>query len=120
MNTGALGIRTVIDGVEYGDEAVRRWELDRSRAALTLLKQRIGDERMRELLALDLAESDATMAPLPNGASGAWRSAVTEMTVAGIDVDRCEVRGRGHRDVRVSPPLMLTRVCPGQSMFQMV
>lgn len=88
MNTGALGIRTVIDGVEYGDEAVRRWELDRSRAALTLLKQRIGDERMRELLALDLAESDATMAPLPNGASGAWRSAVTEMTVAGIDVDR--------------------------------
>lgn len=51
MNTDALNIRTVIDGVEYGDDAVRQWELDRSRAALTLLKQRIGDERMRELLA---------------------------------------------------------------------
>ncbi|WP_405720460.1 hypothetical protein [Streptomyces sp. NBC_00046] len=88
MNTGALNVRTVIDGVEYGDEAVRQWELDRSRAALTLLKQRIGDERMRELLAPDLAASDAVMAPLPNGSGGAWRSAVTEMTVAGIDVDR--------------------------------
>lgn len=88
MNTGALDVRTVIDGVEYGDEAVRQWELDRSRAALTLLKQRIGDERMRELLAPDLAASDAVMAPLPNGSGGAWRSAVTEMTAAGIDVDR--------------------------------
>lgn len=48
--TGALAVRTVIDGTEYTQDDIRRWELGRSRAALTLLKARIGDDLMRELL----------------------------------------------------------------------
>ncbi|MFJ4465705.1 hypothetical protein [Streptomyces sp. NPDC088928] len=49
----------------------------------------------------------------------AWRAVTCWTLTTGLK-QACEVRGRGHRDVRVSPPLMLTRVCPGQSMFQMV
>lgn len=85
--SGALTVRTVIDGTEYAQDDIRRWELDRARTALTLLKNRIGDELMRELLTEDLRAADRTMAPLPAASDGAWRSAVTEMEIDGIDAD---------------------------------
>ncbi|RPK61137.1 MULTISPECIES: hypothetical protein [unclassified Streptomyces] len=85
--SGALNVRTVIDGTEYSPDDIRRWELDRARTALTLLKSRIGDELMRELLTEDLRAADRAMAPLPGASDGAWRSAVTEMEIDGIDAD---------------------------------
>ncbi|MFJ7495850.1 hypothetical protein ACIQZB_32640 [Streptomyces sp. NPDC097727] len=83
----ALTVRTVIDGTEYAQDDIRRWELDRSRTALTLLKDRIGDELMRELLAPDLRAADRMMAPLPGVSGGAWRSAASEMEIDGNDAD---------------------------------
>ncbi|MFF9397964.1 MULTISPECIES: hypothetical protein [unclassified Streptomyces] len=77
----------MIDGTEHSRDDVRRWQLERSRAALTLLKDRLGDERMRELLTPDLRAADRAMAPLPEASGGAWRSAVTEMEFEGIDAD---------------------------------
>ncbi|ATL32360.1 hypothetical protein [Streptomyces formicae] len=84
---GELTVRTVIDGTEYTQDDIRRWELDRARAALALLKDRIGDEAMRELLAEDLRAADEIMAPLPDASGGAWRSAVTEMEIGGITAE---------------------------------
>jgi hypothetical protein len=84
-STETLTVRTVIDGVEHPEQDVLAWELDRARTALALLKARIGDERMRELLTPDLRTGDAAMAPLPGGSGGEWRSAVTEMEAEGIE-----------------------------------
>lgn len=84
---GTLTVRTVIDGTEYTQDDIRRWELNRARNALTLLKNRIGDESMRELLAEDLRAADEIMAPLPDASGGAWRSAVTEMEIDGITAE---------------------------------
>ncbi|SKY84288.1 Uncharacterised protein [Mycobacteroides abscessus subsp. bolletii] len=84
----ALAVRTVIDGTEYTQDDIRRWELDRARAALALLKDRIGDAAMRELLSEDLRTADETMAALLAASAGAWRAAVTEMEVDGITTER--------------------------------
>ncbi|MFF2956702.1 hypothetical protein ACFVVU_35825 [Kitasatospora sp. NPDC057965] len=84
---GALTVRTVIDGTEYSQDDIRAWELDRARNALALLKNRIGDESMRELLAEDLRAADGIMAPLPGASGGAWRSAVTELEIGGITAE---------------------------------
>ncbi|MFE3202570.1 hypothetical protein [Embleya sp. NPDC059237] len=85
---GALTVRTVIDGTEYTQDDIRRWELDRARNALALLKDRIGDAAMRELLTEDLRAADEIMAPLPDASGGAWRSAVTEMEIGGITAEQ--------------------------------
>ncbi|MGW9213020.1 hypothetical protein ACWGR4_39415 [Embleya sp. NPDC055664] len=85
---GALTVRTVIDGTEYTQDDIRRWELDRARNALALLKNRIGDAAMRELLTEDLRAADEIMAPLPDASGGAWRSAVTEMEIGGITTEQ--------------------------------
>ncbi|MFI1586092.1 hypothetical protein [Embleya sp. NPDC020630] len=84
---GALTVRTVIDGTEYTQDDIRRWELDRARNALTLLKNRIGDASMRELLAEDLRVADEIVAPLPDASGGVWRSAVTELEIGGITAE---------------------------------
>ncbi|MBD0676689.1 hypothetical protein [Streptomyces sp. CBMA156] len=84
---GALTVRTVIDGTEYTQGDIRQWELNRARNALTLLKSRIGDELMRELLSEDLRVADEIMAPLPDASDGAWQSAVTEMEINGITAE---------------------------------
>ncbi|MFE7191399.1 hypothetical protein [Kitasatospora sp. NPDC057541] len=84
---GALTVRTVIDGTEYSQDDIRQWELDRARNALALLKNRIRDESMRELLAEDLRAADGIMAPLPGASGGAWRSAVTELEIGGITAE---------------------------------
>ncbi|MFE7953486.1 hypothetical protein [Streptomyces sp. NPDC057426] len=59
---------------------------------------------------------DAIVGTCTIGATGMWKRPL----IRDFDADECEVRGRGHRDVRVSPPLMLARVCPGQLTFQRV
>ena len=82
--SSALTVRTTIDGTDYAQDDVHRWELARARAALALLKDRIGDESMRELLAEDLRAADQAMALLPGATGDAWRSAVTEMEIGGI------------------------------------
>ncbi|MFE5326836.1 hypothetical protein ACFRCG_10655 [Embleya sp. NPDC056575] len=85
---GALTVRTVIDGTEYTQDDIRRWELDRARNALALLKDRIGDAAMREMLTEDLRAADEIMAPLPDASGGVWRSAVTEMEIGGITAEQ--------------------------------
>ncbi|MEU2671549.1 hypothetical protein ABZ622_22330 [Streptomyces sp. NPDC007164] len=76
---GALTVRTVIDGTEYTGRHPPLGTGPRP-----LLKDRIGDEPMRELLTEDLRAADRAMAPLPDASGGAWRSAVTEMEIGGI------------------------------------
>ncbi|MFF2657554.1 hypothetical protein ACFVUH_09355 [Kitasatospora sp. NPDC058032] len=83
--TAPLHIRTHIDGVRHERTAVLGWELERGRAALRLLKQRLGDDRVRDLLAPDTAAADAAMADWLRASDGEWRAAVTELTATGID-----------------------------------
>ncbi|MBV2152787.1 hypothetical protein [Kitasatospora sp. SUK 42] len=82
-----LTVRTELDGTPRPREAVLAWELDRARAALRLLKQRLGDDRMRELLTPDTTASDADLAGWARASGGRWRTAVTELTATGIDAD---------------------------------
>ncbi|MEV7782915.1 hypothetical protein [Kitasatospora sp. NPDC088351] len=86
--TTPLTLRTDIDGTRHTRDAVLAWELDRARAALRLLKQRLGDDRTRELLAPDLASADTAMAGWLHASDGRWRTAVTELTATGIDARR--------------------------------
>ncbi|WP_380277685.1 hypothetical protein [Kitasatospora purpeofusca] len=83
--TTPLRIRTDIDGVRHDRAAVLGWELERGRAALRLLKQRLGDDRTRDLLAPDTAAADTAMAGWLRASDGRWRAAVTELTATGID-----------------------------------
>ncbi|MFJ9946330.1 hypothetical protein [Kitasatospora sp. NPDC091207] len=83
-----ITVRTDIDGTRHPRETVLAWELDRARAALRLLKLRLGDDRVRELLAPDTAEADTVLAGLLRASGGRWRSAVTELTAEGIDAGR--------------------------------
>ncbi|MET9396241.1 hypothetical protein [Kitasatospora sp. NPDC002965] len=83
--TSSPAIHTDIDGTGHDRAAVLAWELDRARAALRLLKQRLGDDRTRELLAPDTAAADAAMAGWLHASGGRWRAAVTELTATGID-----------------------------------
>lgn len=83
----SLTVHTGIDGTTHPREAVLAWELDRARAALRLLKQRLGDDRVRELLAPDTAASDTALAAWARASAGRWRTAVTELTATGIDAE---------------------------------
>ncbi|MGA5817082.1 hypothetical protein ACPC54_04375 [Kitasatospora sp. NPDC094028] len=87
-STAPLTVRTEIGGAPQPREAVLAWELDRARAALHLLKQRLGDDRTRELLAPDTAAADTALAGWARASGGRWRTAVTELTATGIDADR--------------------------------
>ncbi|RGD60631.1 hypothetical protein DR950_25225 [Kitasatospora xanthocidica] len=81
----SLTIRTEIDGTPHPREAVLAWELDRARAALHLLKQRLGDTRTRELLTPDTTAADTALTTWAQASAGRWRTAVTELTATGID-----------------------------------
>ncbi|MER7671719.1 hypothetical protein ABTY61_25125 [Kitasatospora sp. NPDC096128] len=83
-----LTIHTTLDNTPQPPEAVLTWELDRARAALRLLKQRLGDDRMRELLTPDTTAADAALTTWAHASQGRWRTAVTELTATGIDADR--------------------------------
>ncbi|SDT71102.1 hypothetical protein SAMN05216371_4057 [Streptomyces sp. TLI_053] len=83
--TSPPAIHIDIDGTGYDRPAALAWELDRSRAALRLLKQRLGDDRVRELLAADTAATGAATADWLRLSGGRWRAAVTELTATGID-----------------------------------
>ncbi|MFD9067091.1 hypothetical protein ACFVZ3_36845 [Kitasatospora purpeofusca] len=83
--TSPPAVHTDIDGTGHDRAAVLAWELDRSRAALRLLKQRLGDDRVRDLLAPDTAAADAAMAGWLDASGGRWRAAVTELTATGLD-----------------------------------
>ncbi|MFD8755076.1 hypothetical protein ACFV0O_29470 [Kitasatospora sp. NPDC059577] len=88
LPTTAPAVRTDIDGTTHPREAVLAWELDRARAALHLLKQRLGDDRTRELLAADTTAADTALAGWAHASAGRWRTAVTELTATGIDAER--------------------------------
>ncbi|MGA4837711.1 hypothetical protein [Streptomyces sp. G45] len=79
-----LRAQTFIDGTAYGERDVRQWELERSRAALALLKRRVGDDRMRELLAAETRAGDEVMRAAARDGRGAWCTAVTELDVEGL------------------------------------
>ncbi|MFG2917855.1 hypothetical protein ACGF0D_33805 [Kitasatospora sp. NPDC048298] len=83
----SLTVRTEIDGTTHPREAVLAWELDRARAALSLLKQRLGDDRTRELLTPDTTASDTALASWAQASAGRRRTAVTELTATGIDAE---------------------------------
>ncbi|MEU8512704.1 hypothetical protein AB0C76_14105 [Kitasatospora sp. NPDC048722] len=83
--TTALTVRTDIDGTAHPRETVLAWELDRARAALHLLKQRLGDDRMRELLAPDTSAADNALTAWAHASEGRWRTAVTELAATGVD-----------------------------------
>ncbi|MER8099587.1 hypothetical protein ACFV84_15355 [Kitasatospora sp. NPDC059811] len=88
MTTTALTVHTDIDGTSHPREAVLAWELDRARTALRLLKQRLGDDRTRELLTPDTTAADTALAAWAHASGGRWSTAVTELTATGIDADR--------------------------------
>lgn len=79
--------RAALDGRLLDGRGIRDAELARSRHALAYLKERIGDERMRELLADDIAATTARVRDWVNASGGRWRTGVTELIVSGPSAD---------------------------------
>ncbi|MER7850003.1 hypothetical protein ABTZ03_39400 [Kitasatospora sp. NPDC096077] len=106
MTTTALTVHTTLDGTPQPREAVLTWELDRARAALHLLKQRLGDDRMRELLTPDTTAADTALTAWAHASAGRWRTAVTELTATGIDATRFLTWWQGRLQAGDRPALL--------------
>lgn len=75
--------RAILDGQAFDDQDIRHEELVRARHALAYLKDRIGDERMRELLAPDTDRMTSRVRDWTAASDGRWQNGVTELIVPG-------------------------------------
>ncbi len=69
----------------FDDRKIRDEELRRARHALAYLKDKIGDDRMRELLAADIDTMTARVRGWVEASGGRWRTGMTELVVSGPD-----------------------------------
>ena len=76
-------VRASFDGASLTDADVRDLELLRARRSLAYLKDRIGNDGMRELLKADLDAATAQNAAWVEQSGGAWRSGALTMRVPG-------------------------------------
>ncbi len=83
MSTPPFAAVASIDGQLFDDARILNEELMRARHALEYLKKRIGNSRMRELLADDIAATTARVRGWLEASGGRWRTGVTELIVPG-------------------------------------
>jgi hypothetical protein len=81
------GIRGLVDG-EPTSVDIDRLELESSRRALKLLRERIPQEQMEELLADDLQATDKLWREWAAASDGSWKPSVAEFEVAGLSKDQ--------------------------------
>ena len=72
-----------LNGERFDDRAIRDEELVRARHALAYLKDRIGNEEMRDLLAYDIEATTRRVRTWVEASGGRWRTGVTELVVPG-------------------------------------
>ena len=80
---GGFAAKAVIGAVELDDAAIRAGELARARHALSYLKDKIGNARMRDLLAEDVARTTADARDWVERSDGRWRTGQVELIVPG-------------------------------------
>ncbi len=72
------------EGDELTNDDIRNLELARARHALAYLKERIGNARMLELLADDLAHTKEQVGAWVDESNGQWQSDSIELVVPGL------------------------------------
>lgn len=77
--------RAGLSGLTLGDDDIRELELLRSRRSLAYLKDRIGNDDMRKLVADDLDVTTKQTAEWAAQSAGAWQSGALTMQVPGPD-----------------------------------
>lgn len=73
----------VLDGATLTQHDIRSHEITRARRALAYLKDRIGDEAMRSLLADDIAQMMRTVRDWVDASQGRWRAASVTLKLPG-------------------------------------
>ena len=71
-------------GEELTNDDIRSLELARARHALSYLKERIGNTRMRELLAADLQRTEEQVRAWLDDSDGQWQSESIELVITGV------------------------------------
>ena len=79
----AFAANASLDGAPLDDRGIRDAELARARHALAYLKDRIGNEGIRDLLAGDVEASARQARAWVEAAGGRWRRGVAELVVPG-------------------------------------
>lgn len=79
------GVRAGLNGVALNEDDIRGMELLRARRSLAYLKDVIGNDTMRTLLADDLDAATRQTAEWVERSAGAWRSGALTMRVPGPD-----------------------------------
>ena len=72
-----------VGGIAFDAHAIDNEELARARHALDYLKERIGNDRMRALLAVDIDAMTARVRDWVAASGGQWQTGVTELIVPG-------------------------------------
>lgn len=80
---GAIAAMASMAGATLSDPGIRDLELARARHALVYLKARLGNERMRALLAEDAAAMGARARAWLAESAGRWRPMSTDLSVPG-------------------------------------
>ena len=76
--------RAIIAGAAPAtNDDIDAWELDRARHALVYLKQKLGNEALRDLLREDLARMTAQVRAWVQASGGAWQTGSVELIVPG-------------------------------------
>ena len=83
MGSVAFTAMASLDGEPLDDRGIRDGELARARHALAYLTERIGDERMRDLLAPDIEATTRQVSAWVEASGGRWRTGITELVVPG-------------------------------------
>lgn len=76
--------RPTIKGRPVSEEELLRWEVERSRVALALLRRKLGIEGLQQLLQEETAETDREMRQWVTESNGEWAVSMTEIEVAGL------------------------------------
>ena len=79
----SFAARAEIDGRQLSDHDILLLELVRARHALAYLKDKLGNDVVRDLLAEDVTEMAATVQAWAQRSAGAWQSASMELVVPG-------------------------------------
>ncbi len=76
--------QTTINGKEVSEVDLLRWEVERSRVALALLRKKLGVAGLQELLKEETDESAAEMHEWASKSDGKWLASTTLIEVTGL------------------------------------
>ena len=83
LREAEFAARAQLGDRQLSDDEILRLELDRARHALAYLKDKLGNDAVRDLLAEDVAQMTAQVRAWTRDSAGAWQSASMELVVPG-------------------------------------